>query len=202
MYSNADDGFVTNRVNQPNTSLADAEWAGLMRAALAGDEAAYRTLLEALAPQLRAVARRGLARAGLGSADVEDVVQETLLAIHVKRHTWRQDEPFRPWLNAIARHKLIDAMRRRGRRGEVPIDDLVEILPDTAQPIETSQGELARLVGRLEGRQRDIVRAISLGGESIAGAAAKFSMSEGAVRVALHRGLRRLAQLYRAGEAS
>jgi RNA polymerase sigma factor (sigma-70 family) len=172
-----------------------------MRAGLGGDEASYRKLLEALAPQLRGLARRGLMQAGLGSADVEDVVQETLLAIHVKRHTWRRDEPFRPWLNAIARHKLIDAMRRRGRRGEVPIDDLIEILPDAAQPVETSQGELARLVGRLEGRQLDVVRAISLKGESIADAAAEFSMSEGAVRVTLHRALRRLASLYRAGEA-
>lgn len=168
-----------------------------MRAGLDGDEAAYRRLLQALAPQIRAMARRRLA--GLGSADVEDVVQETLLAIHLKRHTWRRDEPLRPWLNAIARHKLIDAMRRRGRRGEVPIDDLADVLPDSTPPAETSQGELGRLVGRLEGRQRDVVRAISLDGESISDAAAKYSMSEGAVRVALHRGLRKLATLYRAG---
>jgi len=188
-------------MNQPNTSLAaqsdEIAWATLMRAALGGDQAAYRTLLEALAPVLRGSARRGLTRAGLGSADVEDVVQETLLAIHVKRHTWNSDQPLRPWLNAIARHKLIDAMRRRGRRGEVPIDGLEDFLPDTAPAAETSQGELTRLVSRLEGRQLAIVRAISLDGESISGAAAKFAMSEGAVRVTLHRGLRKLASLYR-----
>jgi RNA polymerase sigma-70 factor (ECF subfamily) len=192
-------------MNQPNTSVAaqpeEAEWAGLMRAGLGGDRAAYRQLLEALAPRLRALARRGLARAGLGIADIEDVVQETLLAIHVKRHTWKSDQPFRPWLNAIARHKLIDAMRRRGRRGEVPIDGLEDFLPDTAQAAETSQGELTRLVSRLEGRQLAIVRAISLDGESISGAAMKFAMSEGAVRVTLHRGLRKLASLYRGDEA-
>jgi RNA polymerase sigma-70 factor (ECF subfamily) len=172
-----------------------------MRAGLGGDQASYRQLLMALAPRLRALARRGLARAGLGTADIEDVVQETLLAIHVKRHTWNSDQPFRPWLNAIARHKLIDAMRRRGRRGEVPIDGLEDVLPDNAAPAETSQGELTRLVSRLEGRQLEIVRAISLEGESISDAAVKFAMSEGAVRVTLHRGLRKLASLYRGDEA-
>jgi RNA polymerase sigma-70 factor (ECF subfamily) len=188
-------------MSPPNTSSDEAEWAMLMRAGLSGDETAYRDLLGSLAPVLRGLARRGLARAGLGSADVEDVVQETLLAIHLKRHTWKSDQPFRPWLNAIARHKLIDALRRRGRRGEVPIDGLEDLLPDAPQAAETSQGELVRLVGRLDGKQLAVVRGISLEGESIADAAKRLGMSEGAVRVALHRGLRRLAALYRGEEA-
>ena len=84
---------------------------------------AYRALLEALAPVLRAMAKNGLARAGAGNADAEDVVQEILLAIHLKRQTWMSDQPFTPWLNAIARHKLIDvlapprAARRSADRG-------------------------------------------------------------------------------------
>ena len=69
----------------------DAEWAGLMRAANAGDQAAYQRLLLSMAPWLRAIARRGLAR--WGDADAEDVVQETLLAIHLKRHTWDETRP-------------------------------------------------------------------------------------------------------------
>jgi RNA polymerase sigma-70 factor, ECF subfamily len=184
-------------MSAPNIPLEEAQWAMLMRAGLAGDQASYRRLLAELAPALRGLARRGLARAGLGTADVEDVVQETLLAIHVKRHTWKTDQPFKPWLNAIARHKLIDVLRRRGRRGEVPIDGLEEILPDTqASTGETSQGELTRLVARLDGKQLAVVRGISLDGESISDAATRLGMSEGAVRVALHRGLRKLAALY------
>jgi RNA polymerase sigma-70 factor (ECF subfamily) len=166
-----------------------------MRAGLAGDMAAYRQLLEALAPALRGLVRRGLAQSG--NADVEDVVQEILLAVHLKRNTWMSDQPFSPWLNAIARHKLIDVLRRKGRRGEVPIDDLVEVLPDTAEPPETSQGELSRLVSRLEGKQKDVVNSISIDGASIRDTAAKLNMSEGAVRVTLHRGLKKLALLYR-----
>jgi RNA polymerase sigma-70 factor, ECF subfamily len=181
----------------PPSNTPDAEWAGLMRAGLSGDESAYRQLLERLAPVLRGLARRRLG----GSADVEDVVQETLLAIHLKRHTWKTDQPFKPWLNAIARHKLIDVLRRRGRRGEVPIEGLEDVLPDTPQAAETSQGELTRLVSRLDGRQLDVVRGISLDGDSISDTAARLGISEGAVRVTLHRGLRKLASLYRGGEA-
>lgn len=184
--------------NTSSKAGEDGEWAGLMRAALAGDEAAYRRLLEALAPVLRAMARRGLSRSGTG--DVEDVVQETLLAIHMKRHTWKTDQPFKPWLNAIARHKMIDVLRRRGRRGEVPIEGLEDVLPEAPKEAETSQGELTRLVSRLDGKQLEVVQGISLNGDSISETATRLGMSEGAVRVALHRGLRKLAQLY--GSAS
>jgi RNA polymerase sigma-70 factor (ECF subfamily) len=141
-------------------------------------------------------------RAGIGNADAEDVVQEILLAIHLKRQTWMQDQPFLPWLNAIARHKLIDVMRRRGRRGEVPIEGLIEILPDEPPAPETSHSELNKLVSRLDGKQRSVVSSISLDGNSIKDAAAKLGMSEGAVRVAFHRGLKKLAELYREESAA
>jgi RNA polymerase sigma-70 factor (ECF subfamily) len=112
-----------------------------------------------------------------------------------------RDQPFLPWLNAIARHKLIDAMRRRGRRSETPIENFTQVLPDETPPPETSPGELARLVARLEGRQGEIVAAISLEGAGIKDVAARFGMSEGAVRVSLHRGLKKLASLLHETEA-
>ena len=186
--------------NPGEASVREVQWAAWMRAGLDGDGEAYRLLLDALAPVLRRIARQRLRQAGTGNADAEDVVQEVLLAVHLKRHTWMRDQPFSPWLNAIARYKLIDVLRRRGRRGEVPIDDLIEVLPDQSAQAEASPRELERLVGRLQGREHDIVTAISLEGQSVRDAAAKWSMSEGAVRVALHRGLKRLAQLYRSDE--
>ncbi len=170
-----------------------------MRAGLAGDAAAYRELLEAITPHLRSIVRRGLARAG--NADMEDVVQEVLLAIHLKRHTWMTDQPFGPWLNAIARHKVIDVLRKRGRRGEFPIDGLEDVLAAPADEEGTSHSELERLVGRLDGRSHDIVSAISLEGKSIGDVASNLAMSEGAVRVALHRGLKKLAALYQEPKA-
>lgn len=177
----------------------EAEWSALMRAGLAGDMEAYRRLLAMIVPRLRKFAAGGLARSGVGNADAEDVVQEILLAIHLKRQTWMQDQPFLPWLNAIARHKLIDVLRRRGRRGEVPIEGLIEVLPDQAPEPESSQTELNKLVSRLDGRQQSVVSSISLDGKSIKDTAAALGMSEGAVRVAFHRGLKKLASLYREG---
>ena len=106
------------------------EWTGLMRSAIAGDDAAYHRLLRAVTPVLRAAARRGLARAGQPVDQSEDIVQEILLAVHLKRHTWDSEAPFAPWLFAIARNKLIDALRRRGRRVFVNIDDFAETLAE------------------------------------------------------------------------
>ena len=174
-------------------SERDIDWGVLMRAANGGDAAAYNRLLTSLAPAIRAVARRGLARARLAPDDAEDVVQETLLAIHLKRHTWDPSLPVGPWVRAIARNKLIDAMRRRGRRDHVPIDDVVETLAgDTAEPTPLP-GKLDEHLQGLPDRQQSVVRAISLDGASIRETAARLNMSEGAVRVALHRGLAALS---------
>src|SRR5688572_7699094 len=93
----------------------DGHLAQLMRAANRGDADAYRHVLEKLAPMLRSAARRGFARYGSGPEEVEDIVQETLLALHLKRHTWDERQPLLPWVRAIAHNKLIDSLRRRGR---------------------------------------------------------------------------------------
>lgn len=177
------------------------EWAGLMRAGLAGDAVAYKTLLEKLSPLLRAMARSGLARVGASTADADDVMQETLLAIHLKRHTWRPDEPLGPWIAAISRYKLIDNLRRRGKRGEVPIEPLIEFLAQPQAEPEVSVEEVARLAEGLPGRQGEVVRAVAISRRSIRDAATGLAMSEGAVRVALHRGLKQLAARYRVENA-
>ena len=97
----------------PVESPPDDPWSKMMRAAIAGDEGVYRRLLEEIGRSVRAMARAAFARARIGDADVEDAVQETLLAIHLKRHTWDPSQKLGPWVNAVARHKIIDAMRRR-----------------------------------------------------------------------------------------
>src|SRR5436309_14447196 len=112
------------------------EWTSLMRLAISGDSASYHRLLKAVTPVLRAGARRGLARAGQPVDQAEDIVQDILFAVHLKRHTWDANAPFAPWLFAIARNKLIDALRRRGRRIFVNIDEFAEMIPSEA-PEET-----------------------------------------------------------------
>lgn len=171
----------------------EKEWAQLMRAGLAGDAQSYRRLLELLAPRLRALARRGLALSGAGDADAEDIVQETLLAIHLKRQSWDEDAPIGPWLRAIARHKIIDALRRRGRHAALPIEEFTEVLAaDGCEPAMLIS-DVDRHLGILPKGQRNAVRTIAVEGASIEEAAERLSMSKGAVRVALHRGLAALA---------
>jgi RNA polymerase sigma-70 factor (ECF subfamily) len=181
--------------DRPNCSVGarvrerDDEWTGLMRSALSGDSAAYHRLLGAVTPVLRAAACRGLARAGQPVDQSEDIVQDILLAVHLKRHTWDANAPFAPWLFAIARNKLIDSLRRRGRRVFVNIDDFAETIPSepTAETVPAS--EVAAQLQLLPARQREVLQSIAIDSASIKDTAAKFAMSEGAVRVALHRGL-------------
>jgi RNA polymerase sigma-70 factor (ECF subfamily) len=170
----------------------EAELSRLMRAAIAGDERAYADFLHRIAALVRGFAGRKIVRGGV---DPEDVVQETLLAIHVKRHTWRQDAPVLPWIYAIARFKLIDAFRRRGRRIEIEIDEIAETFaePETET---VSERDINRALDGLPPAQRSAVSAISVDGRSIGETAAKLGVSETAVRVSLHRGLAAIAKRF------
>jgi len=119
--------------------------------------------------------------------------------VHLKRHTWDANAPFAPWLFAIARNKLIDSLRRRGRRVFVNIDDFAETIADRPAAETASAGEVAAHLNSLPARQRDVLQSIAVESASIKDTAAKFSMSEGAVRVALHRGLTSLTAKLREG---
>jgi RNA polymerase sigma-70 factor, ECF subfamily len=165
-----------------------------MRAALAGDAASYRNLLQEITPFVRAVVRRSVGGGALGG-DVEDVVQEVLLAVHLKRHTWNAALPLTPWLAAVTRHKTIDALRRAGKTATVAVDDLAEGLAEPAQG-EPSHGDVERMLAILPERQQRLVRAMALEERSAADVGREFGMSEGAVRVALHRALRLLAATF------
>ena len=171
----------------------DAALAALLAAALAGEERAYADFLGRVAALVRGYAARRIV--GGGPPDPEDVVQETLLAIHLKRHTWEPGRPVLPWVFAIARHKLVDGLRRRGRRIEVDIDDMAETL--AAPEAETaSPREIGKALDSLAPGQRSVVAAISVDGRSIAETATRLGMSETAVRVALHRGLAAIARRF------
>jgi len=177
--------------------LPEVDLDELMRAANRGDAQAYRGLLRRLAPILRGFARRAFSRYGASTEDVEDIVQETLLAMHLKRHTWVETRPLLPWVRAIALNKLLDHLRRAGRGQEVPMDSFTDVLV-ADQPAPAASGLDADIaIGKLKGRQRDVVVAISLQGQSAREVAQRLGMTEGAVRVVLHRALRSLARALR-----
>jgi len=170
----------------------EQQLAGLLRAAIDGDERAYAEFLGCAACLVRGLARRKITHGGI---DPEDIVQETLLAIHMKRHTWREGAPVTPWVYAIARYKLIDAFRRRGRRVEIEIGAIAETFAEQ-EPETISDREIGRALETLAPGQRSVVTAVSVDGRSIRETARSLGMSEMAVRVALHRGLTAIARRF------
>lgn len=165
----------------------------LMLRGMDGDAAAYRECLALLGVRLRAYFTRRMAGA-LG--DVEDLVQETLLAVHIKRSTWDSAQSFTAWAHAVARYKLIDHWRRRKLRATLPIDDHAEFL--AADACDPGVGlELDRALASLPERQRILVSDVKLTGLSLAEAGARAGISEGAAKVALHRALKALAERMR-----
>jgi len=190
---------VADAANEGDERVAherEAEWKRLMLASRAGDEAAYRALLADLSRYLRSWAVSGLRRAGRSPAEAEDIVQETLIAIHTKRHTWDADQPVGPWLHGVARHKLVDALRKRTGHDHLAIDEFSEVIPAPATEGQLAGSDILRMVSSLPARQASIVQAIFVEGQRTADVAGALSMSEGAVRVALHRALRTLAAAF------
>lgn len=170
----------------------ESELVELMHASLAGDERAYGAFLRRAARLIRGFAQRNVGRSPI---DPEDVVQEALLAVHMKRHTWRRDAPVTPWLRAIARHKLIDAFRRRGRHAEIAIEEMSDVL--VAEESESARPwEIERALNALTPGRRAVVAAISVDGRSIGETARILGMTEAAVRVALHRGLKEIIKRF------
>lgn len=162
--------------------------------AQAGDEAAYRDALSRIAVRLRGYFSRRLF--GLAD-DVEDLVQETLLALHLQRGTYDPGLPVSAWVYAIARHKLVDLLRRRGRREALnqPLDELCEALQPLASDSHFARRDLAALLKTLPAAQRQAIELTKLEGFSVSEASMRSAISESAIKVQVHRGLKRLAAL-------
>jgi RNA polymerase sigma-70 factor (ECF subfamily) len=173
----------------PPVAEADPHgWGGLMVAAQAGQAAPYRRLLMELRPWLsRYFARR------LPPSAVEDAVQDTLFAIHAKRHTYDPERPFGPWLAGIARYKWIDRLRAASRHAA---DELPETLstPDHEAAV-TSATALSGLLAMLKPAQAEVIRLVKLDGLSIEDASARTGQSPALVKVNIHRGLGRLSRI-------
>jgi RNA polymerase sigma-70 factor (ECF subfamily) len=172
-----------------------ADWETLLSAANAGDGRALGRFLTAAAPAIRTIVRsRGQA---LPPDQHEDIVQEVLIAIHAKRHTWKEGSPVRPWVFAITRYKIADAFRRRGKHIHLPIEDFAEVLAEEQREEPDASRETARLLSQIDNRSADIVRAVAIEGESAESVSARLGVSVGAVRVALHRAMKKLSAVTR-----
>jgi len=168
----------------------------LLLRGLAGDAAAYHDCLKELSAHLRAFLRRRLARL---PDEVEDLLQETLLAIHNQRHTYDAGQPLTAWVHAIARYKLVDLLRRRAVREALndPLDDEIELFVASDAEAADARRDVAGLLDRLPDRQRLPIIHMKLEGLSVTETARRTGMSESAVKVGVHRGLRALAAMMR-----
>ena len=176
------------------TREQDAHAAGLMRLAQAGDQVAYASLLAVLT----GIARK-FARTRVGNTPwLDDVVQETLLAVHGARHTYDSTRPFAPWFYAIASSRLIDVLRREKRITAREI--ATDVVPEAAAGQDTSDEgvdvqAIHRAVASLPPRQRDVIEALKFKDQSVREVAGRLNMSEAAIKVTAHRGYRVLRRL-------
>lgn len=161
---------------------------------LAGEAKAHGEVLTAMSGYLRGYFSR---RLGPGAADLEDLVQETLLAIHLKRETYDPAQPFTPWAYMLARYKLLDHYRRAGTRKSVPIEDAGELLASGNPEEGAVRRDLGKLLATLPTRQGQLMADVKLTGLSMEEAAAKSGMSVAAAKVSVHRGLKALARKVR-----
>ena len=175
---------------------AEAEYRDWMLAALGGDAAAYRRLLAALTGHLRAYFSRRV-----GPSAAEDLVQETLIAVHSKRATYDPSLPFTAWVFGIARYKLIDAYRKERRRAFVPLDEAPELFAHDEAEAATARRDVSKLLARLPDAKRRLVEAVKLDGQSVADTAAATGLSESAVKVNVHRAVKSLGAGLNDGEA-
>lgn len=172
---------------------------GLLLRGLAGDALAYREFLAALALHVRGFLRRRLQQR---PAEVEDLLQEVLLAVHNARHTYQPQQPLTAWVQGIARYKLADYLRRYAHH-----DALHDLLEDDSDlfaisdeaPSQASR-DLGKLLGRLPERQRLPIVHVKLEGLSVEETARITGLSSSAVKVGIHRGLKALARLIRGSE--
>jgi RNA polymerase sigma-70 factor (ECF subfamily) len=164
----------------------------LWERAQAGDEAAYAAALQRIAVRLRGYLRRRMQSL---PDEVEDLVQETLLALHLQRGTHDASLPVSHWVLAIARHKLVDLWRRRGRRDA--LHDPLDELDDRNMPAASDEGparrDLLKLLDELPEAQRRAIVLTKIDGLSVAEASLRTGASESAIKVQVHRGLKRLA---------
>ncbi|WP_454753971.1 sigma-70 family RNA polymerase sigma factor [Cupriavidus necator] len=174
-----------------------ADWSVAMARAQRGDREAYRHLLEAITPYVRALAARQVRN----RSDIEDTVQDVLMTVHAVRHTYDPARPFGPWLVAIANRRIVDGLRRRGRIGshETELDPEQETFWPSAANLQEEAVDARAVrdaVERLPAGQREALRTLKLEEMSLKEAAAASGMSVAALKVATHRALKTLRKLF------
>lgn len=180
----------------PEVEVFESRLKPIWTRAQVGDEVAYQAALAAIASRLRGYFGRRLVNA---PDEVEDLIQETLLALHLHRETYSEEIPVSAWVHAIARHKLIDLLRRRGRREA--LHESFDALAESDQPVAVeshqSQRDLLTLLNLLPKLQQQAIVLIKIEGLTALEASQRTGVSVSALKVQVHRGLKQLAKIVR-----
>lgn len=175
--------------------LADeASMARMMAASQSGDRDIYRVLLAEIQLWLEQFFRKRVP-----PAQLDDLVQEVMIAVHAKRATWDPSRAFYPWLAAIARYRWVDHLRKVYRSAEDELADR-DVAEDSEEEAVMARMSLDRLFVHLSQRQVEVIELVKIEGLSIAEASARTGQSESLVKVNIHRGLRRLSALVEKAE--
>ena len=191
-------------MSDPLEPVSDDVWAALMARAQAGDSAAYRQLLSEAAPYVRALARRTMRQ----HQDIEDCVQDVLLTIHIIRHTYDPARPFKPWLAAIARRRIIDRLRGVSRRKAretflAPEHETFAADEANSYAAEPDGRALREALARLPEGQRRAITMLKIEEKSLKETSAATGMSVAALKVSTHRAIKALRKmLYHRGEGT
>ncbi len=166
----------------------------LLKRAREGDSAAYGGFLEELLPRVRAFHKKALGRfVHLDVSACEDLTQETLLAVHSQLASYRAESSLMSWVLAIARYKFVDFLRARGAKSNwETLDELIDLSARVQDPAVAH--DLKILLTRLSKRDAELLSLVKIQGESVAEAADKLDMTEGAAKVAIHRAMKTLAE--------
>jgi RNA polymerase sigma-70 factor, ECF subfamily len=188
------DSHKSSRAEAPTT---ERHLQSLFLAGLDGDAPAYQSFLQALGGLLRAFLRKRLRDK---PEDVEDLVQEILIAVHNGRHTYLPEQPLTAWMYAIARYKMADFLRSRYRYAawNEPLDEQADDL-FAASDDEAAQArrDVDQLLAQLPDRHRLPIVHVKLQGLSVAETARLTGLSESAIKVGIHRGIKALAMKIR-----
>ena len=189
LHSGQDRFNAAPRASSPHRDGLERHLQELMTRGLDGDRKAQATLLSAIAPLLARYFERRLQDEAIHT---DDLVQEVLIAVHERRHTYDRTRPFTPWMFAVARYKLMDHFRKHHRHEQ--IDDHAKALsvPDCSEP-SNARIDVTALLARLPAKQALAIHLTRLAGLSVAEAAARTGLTESDLKVSTHRGLKRLA---------
>lgn len=158
----------------------------LMREAQEGNSTSYETLLSEVYMFLESYLNSKV----YNKSQIDDVIQEIILAIHNSRHTFDGTKSFMSWLLAIAHYKVSDHLRYQFKQKTQELEEsLIDPNSDTLTALIENENIqlLHQAIDELDHKPRQIVKLLKIEGFKISEVADQLNISESNVKVIAHR---------------